>query len=54
MQSSHLSDLLKDKRHVSARLALKLEKQLDVNASYWLGVQMAHDLTIARKELETA
>lgn len=52
MHPSHLSDLLKGKRHVSAKLALKLEQHLQINASYWLRLQMAYDLAIARKELE--
>jgi plasmid maintenance system antidote protein VapI len=51
MQPSHLSDLLKGKRHV-AKLALKLEQHLQINASYWLRLQMAYDLFMAKKELQ--
>jgi addiction module HigA family antidote len=51
MQSTHLSDLLKGKRHVSAKLALKLEQHLGINAAFWLRVQSRYDLQIARKEL---
>jgi addiction module HigA family antidote len=54
LQPSHLSDLLKGKRHVSARLALKLEEHLKINASFWLRLQMAYDLYMAKKELEKA
>jgi HTH-type transcriptional regulator/antitoxin HigA len=54
LQPSHLSDLLKGKRHVSAKLALKLEQHLKINASYWLRLQMAYDLFMAKKELEKA
>jgi HTH-type transcriptional regulator/antitoxin HigA len=54
LQPSHLSDLLKGKRHVSARLALKLEQHLKINASFWLRLQMAYDLFMAKKELEKA
>jgi antitoxin HigA-1 len=54
MQPSHLSDLLKGKRHVSAKLALKLEQHLQINASYWLRLQMAYDLFMAKKELQKA
>lgn len=50
LQPPHLNDLLKGKRHVSARIAIKLEKELGIDADYWLRVQMAYDLTIARKE----
>jgi len=54
LQPSHLSDLLKGKRHVSARLALKLEQHLKLNASFWLRLQMAYDLFMAKKEFEKA
>lgn len=54
MHPSHLSDLLKGKRHVSAKLALQLEAQLGIDAGFWLRAQMAYDLGIARKELEKA
>lgn len=53
LQPSHLSDLIKGKRHVSAKLALKLEQYLQINAAYWLRVQMSYDLFTAKKELET-
>ncbi len=49
----HLSELFKGKRNINARLAVKLEKALDVSAEYWLGLQSAYDLSTAR-ELEHA
>lgn len=49
----HLSELFKGKRNINARLAVKLEKVLDVSAEYWLGLQSAFDLAEAR-ELEHA
>jgi antitoxin HigA-1 len=45
----HLNDLLKGKRHISARIALKIEKELGIEADYWLRLQMAYDLAIAKK-----
>ena len=51
MQPTHFSDLLKGKRHVSAKLAIILEQELGIDAEFWLRVQMAYDLAIARKEL---
>jgi len=48
----HLNDLIKGKRHISARLAVKIEKALGIDAAFWLRVQVAYDLAIARKELE--
>ncbi|HEX8331721.1 MAG TPA: HigA family addiction module antitoxin [Segetibacter sp.] len=52
MQPSHLSDLFKGKRHVSAKLALQLEKQLGIDAGFWLRVQIDYDLFMAKRELE--
>ncbi|MDI9365953.1 MAG: HigA family addiction module antitoxin [Flavobacterium sp.] len=52
MQPAHLSDLIKGKRHVSAKLALKLEQHLGINAAYWLRVQNSYDLFMARKALQ--
>ena len=52
LQPSHLSDLLKGKRHVSAKLALKLEKLLGIEADLWLRLQMDYDFSIAKKELQ--
>lgn len=49
----HLSELFKGKRHINARLAVKLEKTLGVSAEFWLGLQSAFDLAQAR-ELELA
>jgi addiction module HigA family antidote len=45
----NLSDLFKGRRHINARLAVKLEKALGISAEYWLGLQSAYDLTIARQ-----
>jgi HTH-type transcriptional regulator/antitoxin HigA len=44
----NLSELFKGKRHITARMALKIEKVLNINAEYWLGLQIAYDLTMAR------
>ena len=49
----HLNDLLKGKRNISARIALRLEKELGIDADYWLRLQMGYDLAIAKKEIET-
>lgn len=47
----NLSELFKGKRHINARLAVKIERVLGISAEYWLGLQSAYDLNIAR-ELE--
>ena len=49
----NLSELFKGERHINARLAVKIEKVLDIDAEYWLGLQTAYDLHEAR-ELEHA
>jgi antitoxin HigA-1 len=48
----HFNDLLKGKRHISARIALKLEKELDIEAEYWLRLQLSYDLAIAKKAMQ--
>lgn len=48
----HFNDLLKGKRHISARIALKLEKELGIEADYWLRLQIAYDLAIAKKAIK--
>ena len=54
MRPPHLNELIKGKRHVSAMLALKLEKQLGVSASFWLRLQIDYDLKMARKQLNVS
>lgn len=49
---SHLSDLFAGKRNISARLALKIEKELGVSAEIWMRLQVQYDLDAARRELE--
>jgi antitoxin HigA-1 len=49
----NLSELFKGKRHINARMAVRLEKVLEISAEYWIGLQMAYDLNVAR-ELEHA
>jgi antitoxin HigA-1 len=52
LQPPHLNDLLKSKRHVSARIALKIEHELGIDAAYWLRLQMNYDLEVAKKEMQ--
>src|SRR5580698_3235612 len=53
MLPGNLSELFKGKRNINARIAVKLEIALGINAEYWLGLQSAYDLKIAR-EIEHA
>lgn len=54
MKPGHLSELLRARRHVSAALAIKLEKLLDIKAEYWLRMQMYYDLFIEREKFKKA
>ena len=49
IKPGHLSELLKGKRHLSALMALKLEKLLGIDAEFWLRVQSGYDLERVRK-----
>ena len=52
IRPQHLSELMNEKRHVSALLALKLERLFGIDADYWLRVQSGYDLVKARKKLQ--
>lgn len=51
MQPPHVSGLLNGKRHISATLALKLEKILGIDAMEFMQRQMRYDLQTARKRM---
>jgi addiction module HigA family antidote len=46
----HLSEIFAGKRNISARVAIRLEKLLEIRAAYWLSLQMRYDLYIAKQE----
>jgi antitoxin HigA-1 len=46
---AHFYGLLKGKRNISAAIALKLEKELNISAEFWMGMQMDYDIAIQRK-----
>jgi addiction module HigA family antidote len=39
-------------RHISAIIALKLEKYLGIDAGFWMRLQVDYDLKKARKQLK--
>lgn len=53
LQAPHLNDLVKGKRNISARIAIKIENELGIEADYWLGLQMKYDLALERKLLKS-
>ena|ERR1700744_3729368 len=48
----HLSEIFAGKRNISAVLAVRLEKLLDISSQYWLGMQMEYDLFLAKQAEE--
>ncbi|MDX2047791.1 MAG: HigA family addiction module antitoxin [Chitinophagaceae bacterium] len=54
MRPPHLNELIKGKRHISAVLAIKLEKHLNIDAGFWMRLQTDYDLKLARKQLKVA
>jgi addiction module HigA family antidote len=45
----NLSELFSGKRNINARIAVNLEMALGISAEYWIGLQSAYNLHIARK-----
>lgn len=54
IKPSQLSELLHEKRHVSAAMALRLEALLDIDAEFWMRVQTAYDIAVERRKLAAA
>lgn len=54
LRASHLNELIKGKRNISALLALKIEKQLGISAGFWMRLQVEYDLNIAREQWKVA
>lgn len=52
LQAPHLNDLLKGQRHVSARIAIKIEKELGIDAEYWLRLQISYDSAAAKDAMK--
>ena len=48
------SQMLHGKRHVTAAIALKLEKLLGIPAEYWMRVQVYYDLFVERNKQSLA
>jgi len=47
----NLNDILKGKRRVNAALAIKLEKELDLAAEFWIEMQGLFDLDVERGKM---
>ncbi|CCH57617.1 hypothetical protein BN8_p06813 (plasmid) [Fibrisoma limi BUZ 3] len=51
---SVISDLIHQKRNVTAALALKLEKGLGISAGYWMRLQVLYELNTERLKMTAA
>lgn len=54
MYPSHISEIINGKRNITARIAIKLEEHLGVDARFWMGLQMDYDLMIERNKLRNS
>ena len=54
IRPGHLTELLQGKRNVSAALAIRLEALLNIDAEYWMRVQVYNDLFIERNKRDKA
>lgn len=45
----HLSEIFSGKRNISAKLAVRLQRVFGISAEYWLSLQTAYDLQVARE-----
>ncbi|MBN8576278.1 MAG: HigA family addiction module antidote protein [Cyclobacteriaceae bacterium] len=53
LKLTNLSGLLHQNRHLNAKLALKLEALLGIDAEFWMRVQSGFDLDEARKKFRS-
>lgn len=54
LRPAHLSDILHEKRNLSASLAIRLETILGVEAEFWLRIQTSYDLALEPKKIKDA
>ncbi|RDC63271.1 HigA family addiction module antitoxin [Adhaeribacter pallidiroseus] len=47
---AHLLEITKKKRNITANIALRLEKELSIEAEFWLRLQIDYDLYRERKK----
>lgn len=52
MTRQTLSDLVNERAEISVEMAKRLSKAFGSTPETWLGLQMAHDLWLARKRLK--
>jgi antitoxin HigA-1 len=50
--ANRISDIVRERRSVTADTALRLAKHFGSTAQFWLNLQMAHDLSKAEAEID--
>ena len=45
---SFINEVIRGKKGISAKMAVKLESIFDMPATYWYGIQSHYELTVAR------
>jgi antitoxin HigA-1 len=48
--ANRISDIVRQRRDVSADTAIRLGRYFDVDPRFWLNLQAAHDLSLAESE----
>lgn len=54
ISQSVISRIINGKSSITADIALRLEKALNVSAQTWMNIQTAHDLEVAKKKMEAS
>lgn len=49
--ANRISDILRERRSVSADTAIRLGRHFDTTARFWMNLQVAHDLSKAETEM---
>ena len=48
MYPSHMSDILKGKRNITEKIALRLEGALGISAEFWMRLQVTYNISKLR------
>ena len=54
MYPSHMSDILKGKRNITEKIALKIESKLGISAEFWMRLQVEYNISLLRTKLNSA
>ena len=51
MPANRITEIIKGERGITADTAIRLAKRFGGAAEFWMNLQVAHDLEVARREL---